>query len=327
MARRPANATLVVIGHSSSSTLGDGGEFDFGFTPSETAELVSELRFKSDLGSFAPRSSDERNHSIAQVVHHSGLTDKQIKALALYDVLDPIENFFSYRDLVAARAIGRLVSSGAAFGKVVTAALTLEQHGLSLATARLSESAWGEILQELEGRQAGFDGQWLLPLRGDDIDAYEAFARAEVSEQEGELDSAVRWYELAARLDQRDPVVPYNLGNVLDSLGRSREAEIAYRQAIGRSADFADAWFNLGVIQEKVGRADEALVSYEQAIVAEPTYADALFNSAALLMRMKRFHQALLLWEQIAKNSAASAAEAKRLAHLCRFEIARASAR
>lgn len=328
IARRPEAATLLVLGHSSSlSTLSDDGDLNLGFAVASTTKLLSELRFKSELGSFAPRSADERNHTVAQVSRHSSLTEKQIKALVLYDVLDPIENFFSYRDLVAARAISRLAASGPSFGKVVSAALALEQHGLNLATARLSESSWGEILQEIEGQPAKLDGQLLLPLHGDDIDANEAFARAEANEESGDPVNAVRWYELAARLDRKDPVIPYNLGNVLDTLGRTREAEIAYRQAIGRSADFADAWFNLGVLQEKAGRSEDALASYEQATVSEPTYADALFNSAALLMRLKRFQEALPLWEQIARNSVESAVEAKRLAHLCRLEIASLSAR
>ena len=60
-----------------------------------------------------------------------------------------------------------------------------------------------------------------------------------------------RWYELAARLDATDPVIPFNLGNVLDELGFTREAEIAYRQAIARSPDMADAWFNLAATTGK----------------------------------------------------------------------------
>ena len=70
-------------------------------------------------------------------------------------------------------------------------------------------------------------------------------------------------YDLAARLDKVDPVIPFNLGNVLDELGRERAAEIAYLQALARDPNFPDAWFNLGVLQEKIGREDEALSSYE----------------------------------------------------------------
>ena len=174
---------------------------------------------------------------------------------------------------------------------------------------------------------AEIDGQLLLPLEGQDIDADEAFARAEASEQDGDLNSARRWYELAARLDAGDAVVPFNLGNVLDELGRPREAEIAYRQAIARNPGLADAWFNLGVLQEKTGREGHALSSYERAFAAEPAYADALHNAALLMMRRGRFAAALPLLEQIVSTSPASAPEAKRLAHLCRMELKRESER
>jgi tetratricopeptide (TPR) repeat protein len=327
MARRPSQATLLVLGHSSAaSTLLDDGELDFAFDTPQQAAFTSERRFKSQLGIVSPRSAGERNYSSNQLTRHSGLSERQIRSLALYDILDPVDGSFSYRDLIAARTIGRLVSSGASLAKIAAAALALELHGVDLATARLSESSWGEILQEIEGRPARLDGQLLLPLQGDDIDANDAFARAEASEADGDLADAVRWYELAARLDQEDPVIPFNLGNALDAMGEPGKAEIAYRQAIGRSPELADAWFNLGVLQERTERYKDALVSYEQATIAEPSYRDALFNSAALLMRLQRFAEALTLWERLAE-SMEGAAEAKRLAHLCRLELNAAARR
>jgi tetratricopeptide (TPR) repeat protein len=322
MARRPASASLIVIGHSSAaSAISDDGELDLGFKPSPSATLISEQRFKSALRALSPVDEAERGYSADQLERHSGLSTAHLRCLVLYDILDPVDGRYTYRDLVSARTIGRLASSGARFGKIVAAALALEQHGSRLATARLSESSWGEILQEIEGRPAGLDGQLLLPISGDDIDADEAFARAEASEADGDLPEAQRWYELAARLDRKDPVILYNLGNVLDAVGRTGEAEIAFRRAIGRSPEFADAWFNLGVIQERAGRSAEALKSYEQASIVEPTYTDALHNAAALLMRLKRFGDAVSFWERIAATTPAAAAEARRLAHLCRLEL------
>ena len=155
------------------------------------------------------------------------------------------------------------------------------------------------------------------------MDAEEAFTRAETFEQGGDLDSALKWYDLAARLDANDPVIPFNLGNVLDELGRFQEAEIAYRRAIERGPEVADAWFNLGVLQEKTGREDEALSSYERAFAVEPAYADALHNAALLHLRKGRFAAALTLLDIILALAPADKGEAKRLAHLCRLELKR----
>jgi tetratricopeptide (TPR) repeat protein len=322
LTRRPSAADAIVLAHSAAaSAVSDAGELRLAFRRKAGARLVSERSFQSRLGISVLPSAGEPHYSEDQIARHAGLNGAQLRTLSLYDVLGPGDGGFSYRDLVAARAVGRLVAAGAKFPRVIGAALTLESRGTSLSAVRLAEAPWGELVQVLEGAFARVDGQLLLPLEGPHIDADEAFARAEAAEQEGDLDSARRGYELAARLDEKDAVIPFNLGNVLDELGRPREAEIAYRQAIARSPDLADAWFNLGVLQEKMGREDGALSSYERAFAVEPAYADALHNAALLLMRKRRFAAALALLDRILSASPARAQEAKRLAHLCRLEM------
>jgi tetratricopeptide (TPR) repeat protein len=322
LTRRPSAADAIVLAHSTASlAVSDGGELRLGFKRKANAGLVSERSFRSQLLLLAPPGRSDTRYSEDQIAKHAGLNGSQLRTLSLYDVLNPVDRGFSYTDLVAARAVGRLFRAGAKFPKIIVAALALEQKGMNLSAVRLAEAPWGELLQVFEGVLAQIDGQLLLPLQGDHIDAEDAFARAEASENDGDFISARRWYELAGRLDGSDAVIPFNLGNVLDELGRPREAEIAYRQAIGRSPDLADAWFNLGVLQEKMGRDEEALSSYQTAFAAEPTYFDALHNAALLLMRKRRFAAALPLLDQIISASPASALEAKRLAHLCRLEV------
>ena len=180
--------------------------------------------------------------------------------------MNPTESGLSYMDLVVARAVGQLFGEGAAFPKIIAAALALEERGMSLSGVRLAEAPWGELVQVRQGRAGGRSTRALARrLR--------RFAGAESYEQAGELEQAERLYDLAARLDKVDPVIPFNLGNVLDELGREREAEFAW-QALARDPNFSDAWFNLGVLQEKIGRDDEALSSYEKAFAVEPSYAD-----------------------------------------------------
>ena len=327
MTRRVPSASAIVLGHSTvNSSLSDSGELVLGFQPKKTARILSELAFKFELGISAGDGEHDRHYSIDQVARHAGLDAVQLRSLALYDVVKPKAGVYSYTDMVVAREVGRLMSAGAKFPKIVAAALFLEQRGSSLSSVRLSEAPWGELLQQFDGTLAQLDGQLLLPLDAQAVGADEAFARAETSEHDGNMEEARRWYELAARLDVKDATIPFNLGNVLDALGLTREAEIAYRQALARGPELADAWFNLGILKEKVGREDEALSSYEMAIAVEPAYADALHNAALLLMRRKRFEEALPLWTKIAETAAASAGEARRLAHLCRLEMRHRSA-
>jgi len=324
VARQPASATLLVLGHASAlGTLADDGHLELGFETA--AEFISEQEFKRLLGLPSPP-PEERGYGAAQLERGGPLSTAQLRALALYDVVSPGEAY-SYRDLVAARSVGRLLAAGSRLGSVVAAALALQDRGLSLSGARLSESSWGEMLREIEGRPARLDGQLLLPIQGEDMDAGEAFARAEAGEASGDLAAARRWYELAMRLDQVDGVIPFNLGNVLDALGESSAAELAYRQALAREPELADAWFNLGVLQDKLGRTEEALASYGQAARVEPGYGDALHNAAVLLMRLERYAEALPLWDRLAAMAPhpTEATEAKRFALLCRLKLQPAS--
>ena len=325
LTRRSVTANAIVLAHSSAGRLvSEAGDLQLGLHGNANARLTSERCFLSELGLAAAPGEPAASHSEAEVAAHSGLSTRQLRTLSLYDVLGPSEGGFAYKDLVAARAAGRLFAAGAKFPKIIAAALALEQRGMSLSNVRLAEAPWGELLRVFEGAFAEIDGQLLLPLESADVDAVEAFARAEASEADGDLEAARRWYDLAARLDETDPVIPFNLGNVLDELGLSREAEIAYRRAIERSAGFADAWFNLGVLQEKMERERDALESYKSAFAVEPGYADALHNAALLLMRQRRFDAALPLLEQIITSpSPAQTSEARRLAHLCRLELNR----
>src|SRR5271165_2332258 len=256
LTRRPSAADIIVLAHSTArSAISEQGELRLRFRPKSRAQLLSERSFKSRIGMPASRAAADGRYSEDQVAKLAGLGVEQIRTLALYDVLDPAESGRSYTDLVVARAVGRLSAEGATFPKIIAAALALEQRGMSLSGIRLAEAPWGELVQVLEGGLARIDGQLLLPLEGSNVDAEEVFGRAEEYEQEGDLELAERLYDLAARLDRNDPVIPFNLGNVLDELGRERDAEIAYRQALARDPNFLDAWFNLGVLQERLCRA------------------------------------------------------------------------
>ena len=320
LTRGTVNADAIVLGHNTAArSVSDNGELRLGFRRKRDARLVSERAFRSRLG-LLPAAASTGQHSEDQVARRAGFSAAQLRTLALFDVLAPEDGRYSYADLVAALAAGRLFAAGVTFPKIIAAALALERGGERLSSVRLAEAPWGEVLRVLEGTLAKIDGQLLLPLEGSDLDADGAFALAEESEREGDLQSAKRWYELAARLDAGDPVIPFNLGNVLDELGLAGEAEIAYRQAIARGPDMADAWFNLGVLQEKTGRETQALAAYERAFAIDPAYADAVHNAALLLMRDCRFAAAADLLERVLSTSPANAAEVRRLAHLCRLE-------
>ena len=75
----------------------------------------------------------------------------------------------------------------------------------------------------------------------------------------GEKGRAEPHYREAVRLNADDPTPHFNLGVLLEELGRKDEAVLAYKQAILRDPDFADAHCNLGLLLESSGNRTEAM--------------------------------------------------------------------
>jgi tetratricopeptide (TPR) repeat protein len=73
-----------------------------------------------------------------------------------------------------------------------------------------------------------------------------------------------------------------NLGRLLHLEGHNRDAERIYRET--QEAD-ATLCFNLGILMEDMGRQAEALEWYRQAVIHDPGMADAHFNLSMLLDR------------------------------------------
>ena len=68
------------------------------------------------------------------------------------------------------------------------------------------------------------------------------------------------------------------LGNVLLELGRTAEAEAAYRRAVALDSTYASAWSNLGNVRFMRGNLPGAMDLWRRAVAADPRSADALAN-------------------------------------------------
>jgi tetratricopeptide (TPR) repeat protein len=82
------------------------------------------------------------------------------------------------------------------------------------------------------------------------------------------------------------------LGNSLQELGRSEEAEASVRKAIALKPDFAEAHYNLGNTLQELGRSEEAEASYRQAIALRSDFAEAHSNLGAVLLNLGRLEEA-----------------------------------
>ena len=288
--------------------------------------VVSEMSLKRQLGLLPQPPSAARTLTGEDLARTAKVTLSHVRCLAAYDVLDPEGDWFSFADLLATREVARLRAEGFSPARIIAAVLRLAESGQHLSTTRLAAAPWaeGEIVQEFHGRLATLLGQLALPFTETQPSVDALFASAEECEAAGDLTNAERWYRVAAKMDASDPVIPFNLGNVLDEQGRPGEAILAYNQAIARDRMFPDAWFNLAVLAER--RQDPVLACrhYEGALTADPAYGAALFALGRLLSDADRFEEAQAVLERYLALTPPSQQRqlATRYLALCRLGVA-----
>ncbi len=330
LASKPTTrVTLIAVGHSAASDALPDGRVRMPAGLPTTAAMVSELELRRRLGLLRPPAIVERNLRAADLERIAGLTPTLLACLALFDVLEPVDELYSYRDLVAAREAGRLLTRGIELRHILEASVTLRRRGSHLAETRLAEGPSGELLRELSGQLAELSGQFNMRLDQDGPTIDDVVAKAEDAEDRNDHATAENLYTTALRADSSDPVIPFNLGNVFDAQGRPADAKIAWQIAVARDPAFAEAWYNLAMAAEDEGHTDLAIAEYRRAVQARPDYSDAHFNLGLLLTKLDRFDEALAAWERFLEIEPHSgqAKIAKRAAALCRMKIKQKPAR
>jgi len=324
LATRPgARITTIAFGHSAVRQALDDGRVQLPSGLPATAGLISENVLRRELGLLEPPPEVDRSMKRAEIERLASLSPNQVSCLVLFDVLEPVDDGFAYRDLVAAREAARLLKSGVAIGDVLDASIALRRRGGHLAEARLTEGPSGELVREVAGQLAELSGQLTMRLEQKARSIDDLLLDAEQAEMEGDLAAAESLYTTAMRADTVDPVLPFNLGNVFQAQGRSTEAKIAWQIAVARDPAFAEAWYNLAMAAEDEQQTDLAIAEYRRAVQAQSDYADAHFNLALLLTKLDRCSEALPVWERFLELDPSSkhASTAQKAAALCRMRI------
>jgi tetratricopeptide (TPR) repeat protein len=325
-AKPTARVTVIAVGHTAAAKALPDGLIRLPAGLPESAAMISEHELRRRLGLLRPPETVDRSLGAPELERLSGLTPRLLACLTLFDVVEPVDGRYSYRDVVAAREAGRLLARGIALRQVLEAAIALRRRGSHLAESRLAEGPSGELLRELGGQLAELSGQLTMPLDHEVRSVDDLVAAAERAEESEDLATAESLYTTALRADANDPVIPFNLGNVFDAQERPAEAKIAWQIAVARDPAFAEAWYNLAMAAEDDDHADLAVAQYRRAVQARPDYVDAHFNLALMLTKLDRYGEALAVWERVlelAPNSR-QAAIAKRASALCRMQIKQA---
>jgi tetratricopeptide (TPR) repeat protein len=207
-------------------------------------------------------------------------------------------SFFDLAEVANAKRICRLIASGASLPNI-RRGLEQMQRWLPSRDLPFSQLALlehdGKILVRLNGTVAEPSGQLRFNFDGpeeaiakaparDDVEAL--FDEALAAEDAGELSEAVERYQRAIAIEPADPVLHFNLGNVLFGLQRFGEAAGSYQQALRWDPAYAEAWNNLGSVWIALKAWKPAIRAFRQALRLVPNYEDARHNLANAQSRM-----------------------------------------
>ena len=113
-------------------------------------------------------------------------------------------------------------------------------------------------------------------------DAFEWFDEALDLEENGDVDGAIKAYQQTVALDSQNVAAWINWGRLLHGRGDKGEAEVVYLRAIEQCGPDSVLMFNLGVLLEDLGRTQAALEAYQAAVGEDPALADGHYNLARL---------------------------------------------
>ena len=272
------------------------------------AKCVSEAIFLEALNLIEPRPTATGVISLEDLPTKTGLDLETLRLLVLFDVIRADQNQCSFRDLIAAREVARLLGEGASLGQIIEgvkrAALqsndsqAISEHvDQPLARLKLISDEYGKIVNQVGDIVADLDGQMRLPLPdADNPTMDELFEAAEEAEWLGELLVAKMLYQRCIRLDRQDPIAPFNLANVLREQGDIDSAIFYLRIALGLDPHFPDAWYNLALLMDSRGEKAAAKEGFERAIDADGKYADPVYNLAQLHFDDGDYDRAGQLW-------------------------------
>jgi serine/threonine-protein kinase len=114
----------------------------------------------------------------------------------------------------------------------------------------------------------------------------------------GRGDEAVAYFRESLRLDPTNPWAHANLASVLNRQGKVDEALAHFRQAVLIEPKGTVIWFNFGLALRDIGRSDEAIDCFRQIIGLDPKDATARCQLGATLRDMGRAQEAIDYFEQ-----------------------------
>jgi tetratricopeptide (TPR) repeat protein len=304
ISRIEAKSDLIVIAH------GGVGRLSTGRLRSVLAQagtdVLTEHQFLRDLGLMRPLEPKVHDYDVAVFSEQCRLTRRELATLELFDVLEPDEGHYAFRDLVLARQIRSLLDAGITLPIVIGATVAFRRaasrHGAAMLDGTRSASSrelvvpMGTWLRTIEGRARPKTLSQDMPLA-----AY-FYDLAEAAEQAEGWALAEQLYLRCARIDPNDALALFHQARMVRRQNRPEAAAILFGNATEIDPTLADAWFGLGELAAEARDTDQARKHFAAALACEPDYADAAFQLAVMHLNRGDVRSALPLFERYAER-------------------------
>lgn len=137
-------------------------------------------------------------------------------------------------------------------------------YHLGIAHKRLAATKPAEY-KHLEAAEKAYRQAIAIPIAGRlKLGAY--LNLGALLKQKGDIDGAIAQYEVAARIDPKQPATYLNLGLMHKAKGYLEPALRAYEYAILLDPNYASAYQNMGVVLFKLGKLPQSKQAFERAI-------------------------------------------------------------
>jgi tetratricopeptide (TPR) repeat protein len=173
---------------------------------------------------------------------------------------------FSFQDLIVLRTAQSLVAAKVSTRRISRSMKELRRRlpqSMPLSGLSIAADVDRVVVREGASRWRADSGQYLLAFGG--------------SPSDGTLSVLERPGPAA-----ETPASYIERGSILHEAGKLAEAERAYRDGLTACGDHPLLLFNLGVVLEDLGRRQDAIDIYERALALDAAFADCHYNAALL---------------------------------------------
>ena len=260
--------------------------------------IVPERDFMRSLGLENSEGGVHRLYTTAQLGRILDVSRDRIRLWMRIGLIRPTKIvhrlcYFDFAQVRHAKALRELWRGGISLEKIRKGLADLRRWrpdlDQPLVSLELVERAGRLLVRTDDGVLAETSGQMLF---GFDQDAPPEPSAPEPStiedwldlalhhEQAGRLEDAENAYRRALTVAGPQPVLCFNLANVLYALGKKQRAAERFCQAVEMDPEYVEAWNNLGNVLGDLEEFEQAITAYRCAIDLAPDYPDPHYNLA-----------------------------------------------